>query len=234
MRGPLVMFILAMLCIVANAQDISNPGVLGPASATSGHIATYSGTTGKILQDGGAPNTGTVTSVTCGTGLSGGTITTTGTCALVNQNAPYWRQYVASSTPALTSSYANVVFNNSLFDTASSCSLSTGICTPATAGLYWVTCQIRVTAATGPVANNLLAAVAIAKNGTLIAENWTTAQVATISAPDTSLNVSTSVQMNGSTDTLSCQAASQSTTPIIAAGVTQGRTYFTAFRTGAQ
>lgn len=34
-----------------------------------------------------APGTGTVTSVTCGTGLSGGTFTTTGTCALLLTNA---------------------------------------------------------------------------------------------------------------------------------------------------
>lgn len=47
---------------------------------TSGHIATWDAN-GNI-QDGGLPGTGTVTSVTCGTGLSGGTFTTTGTCAV--------------------------------------------------------------------------------------------------------------------------------------------------------
>lgn len=36
----------------------------------------------SIIFGGGSTSTGTVTSVTCGTGLSGGTITSTGTCAI--------------------------------------------------------------------------------------------------------------------------------------------------------
>lgn len=57
-----------------------------PASVTIGHVATFVDTAGT-LQDGGAPGTGTVSSVICGSGLSGGTITTTGTCA-VGPTAP--------------------------------------------------------------------------------------------------------------------------------------------------
>lgn len=57
------------------------PGVQGPSSATSGHIATFNGPTGKILQDGGAPATGTVTSITC----NGVAITASGTCSTVGQ-----------------------------------------------------------------------------------------------------------------------------------------------------
>ena len=49
----------------------------GPGSATSGHLATFNGTTGQIIQDGGAVPTGTVTSVATGAGLTGGTCTTT-------------------------------------------------------------------------------------------------------------------------------------------------------------
>ncbi len=41
----------------------SSGDVTGPASATSGHIAVFSGPTGKIIADGGAPGTGTVSSV---------------------------------------------------------------------------------------------------------------------------------------------------------------------------
>ncbi len=52
--------------------------VVGPASVTSGHIATFNGTTGKLIQDGGAVPTGTVTSITATSPLTGGVITTTG------------------------------------------------------------------------------------------------------------------------------------------------------------
>jgi hypothetical protein len=66
----------------ASAQVVTAPpGVQGPASATSGHIATFNGTTGKIIQDGGAAGTGTVTSVTC----NGTAITASGTCSTVGQ-----------------------------------------------------------------------------------------------------------------------------------------------------
>lgn len=47
---------------------------------TSGH-ATVADVSGNIVDSGAAPGTGTVSSVTCGAGLSGGTITTSGTCA---------------------------------------------------------------------------------------------------------------------------------------------------------
>ena len=74
-----------------NYQIIETPPVIGPASATSGHIATFSGTSGKLIQDGGAVPTGTVTSVTCNGGLTGGTITTTGTCAVdIATNTNIW------------------------------------------------------------------------------------------------------------------------------------------------
>lgn len=77
----LAIFAAMSIATPSLAQGINNPGVVGPASAVSGHIATFSGTSGKIIQDGGVPGTGTVTSVTCG----GVTITTTGTCAPVGQ-----------------------------------------------------------------------------------------------------------------------------------------------------
>jgi hypothetical protein len=61
----------------------------------SAWVALPPGTSGQLLSTGGpaanpswatAGGTGTVTSVTCGTGLSGGTITTTGTCATALTN----------------------------------------------------------------------------------------------------------------------------------------------------
>jgi len=63
-----------------------------PIAAPSGNVPV-GGTTGQVLAKINSTNyntqwitvsgTGTVTSVTCGTGLSGGTFTTTGTCALI-------------------------------------------------------------------------------------------------------------------------------------------------------
>src|SRR6185312_4510011 len=35
--------------------------VTGPASSTTGHVATFADATGKVIQDGGAPSGGTVT-----------------------------------------------------------------------------------------------------------------------------------------------------------------------------
>jgi hypothetical protein len=55
--------------------------VTGPSSATPGHAALFGSVPNTII-DAGAVGPGTVTSVTCGTGLSGGTIIGAGTCAL--------------------------------------------------------------------------------------------------------------------------------------------------------
>ena len=75
----------------------------GPGSATSGHLATFNGTTGQIIQDGGAVPTGTVTSVGCGTGLlcSTAPITTTGTITpTIVQNAQTGTSYATLATDA--------------------------------------------------------------------------------------------------------------------------------------
>lgn len=46
--------------------------VTGPGSSTAGHVATFADTTGKIIQDGGSPAAGTVTSAGNGLSLTGG------------------------------------------------------------------------------------------------------------------------------------------------------------------
>lgn len=77
-------------CVYANPTqhgllaDFNNGGykplVQGPTSATNGHLATFNGTNGGLLQDGGAVPTGTVTSVVmAGTANQ---ITVTGTCTV--------------------------------------------------------------------------------------------------------------------------------------------------------
>lgn len=83
MRKYLALALLLLATPVA-AQElgpVNPPYVQGPSSAVSGHIATFSGTTGKLVADGGVPATGSVTSITCNGGLTGGAITTSGTCA---------------------------------------------------------------------------------------------------------------------------------------------------------
>ncbi len=59
------------------------------APATGGGTATLPAGSGTLAYVGGS-GVGTVTSVTCGTGLSGGTFTTTGTCALDLAHANSW------------------------------------------------------------------------------------------------------------------------------------------------
>jgi trimeric autotransporter adhesin len=77
---PLVSTALQSWTASGNTTKIATQGA---GSTTSGHQAIYDAS-GNII-DGGAPGSGgTVTSVTCGTGLSGGTFTTTGTCSMPN------------------------------------------------------------------------------------------------------------------------------------------------------
>ena len=53
--------------------------VRGPNSSTVGHVATFADTTGKLIQDGGAPAGGTVTQVNTAGVATGGPITASGT-----------------------------------------------------------------------------------------------------------------------------------------------------------
>ncbi|TYL87789.1 hypothetical protein [Bradyrhizobium cytisi] len=89
--------------------------VQGPTSSTAGHPAVF-GSTPNVLVDGGAiAGTGTVTAVTCGAGLSGGTFNVTGTCALNATITPQGRLTLASAAPVMTTSVAgatSVVYTN--------------------------------------------------------------------------------------------------------------------------
>lgn len=60
----------------------SATGWVALAPGTAGQFLTTQGTGANPNWSSGGAGTGTVTSVTCGTGLSGGTITASGTCAL--------------------------------------------------------------------------------------------------------------------------------------------------------
>lgn len=45
---------MALLSILSPILSTSNGNVVGPASATDGHLAVFDGTTGKLIKDGGA------------------------------------------------------------------------------------------------------------------------------------------------------------------------------------
>lgn len=69
---------------MANSIFLNRGDVVGPASATDGNLAVFDGTTGKLIKDGGAAPTGTVSSVsvTTANGVSGTVATATTTPAI--------------------------------------------------------------------------------------------------------------------------------------------------------
>lgn len=115
---------------VAYAQDINNPGVQGPASATNGNVAVFSGTTGKIIANGAAPST-TVNGQTCTLGSSC-TISTGGGAQFAARNA--------SNQSISTSTFTKVTLGTEIYDTDSSFSGSTF--TVPTTGYYLFQSQI--------------------------------------------------------------------------------------------
>lgn len=60
--------------------------VQGPATATPGHVVVFGSSPTSIVDNGAVAGSGTVTQVTCGPGLTGGTFSISGTCA---QNGNY-------------------------------------------------------------------------------------------------------------------------------------------------
>jgi hypothetical protein len=78
--------------------------VQGPAAATPGHAVAFGAAPNEIVDAGAISGTGTVTQVTCGPGLSGGTFNVTGTCALNIAITPQLRLTLASGTPVMGTS----------------------------------------------------------------------------------------------------------------------------------
>jgi hypothetical protein len=92
--------------VLASKLRLPNNGglVQGPLAATPGHAVAFGAAPNVIVDAGSISGTGTVTQVTCGAGLSGGTFNVTGTCALAIPIAPQGRITLASATPVMTSS----------------------------------------------------------------------------------------------------------------------------------
>ena len=76
------------------------PGKITQSGATTGQVLKWSGTAWTPQAD--ASGTGTVTSIIAGTGLSGGTITTTGTIGLTNTGVTAATYGSATTVPQLT------------------------------------------------------------------------------------------------------------------------------------
>lgn len=136
--------------------------VVGPGSATSGHIATFNGTSGVLIQDGGAPATGTVTSVATTSPITGGPVTTTGTIACascVTSSTPgAGVAHFAGSTQAVTSSAvalsdlatqaADTIVQNATGSTAAPTAVAMPTCTTG-ADLYNTTTHAWSCVSTG-------------------------------------------------------------------------------------
>jgi hypothetical protein len=90
------------------AQLMLNGGLVqGPPSAAPGHAVLFGSTPNVLVDGGGVAGSGTVTQVTCGAGLIGGTFTTSGTCAFnvsLLASTPQGRLTLASGTPVMTTS----------------------------------------------------------------------------------------------------------------------------------
>ncbi len=183
-----------------------NTCVVGPASATSGHIATFNGTTGKLIQDGGAVPTGTVTSIATSAPLGGGTITSTGTltCTTCATSTPTNHGVaIGSATQALSFSSAGTtgqcfLSNGASADPAFTTCPSGGI-TPTARGNY-----SSATACSGAITGQLYFAtdtpgVTRQCNGTSYQDFWNSAPITVPGAAAgwTALNSPTAVDSGG-------------------------------------
>jgi hypothetical protein len=131
----------------------TSPGC-GPTPTRAGDLLYFNGTTWvslagnnsgtQVLEENatGVPSwatvsgTGTVTSVTCGTGLTGGTFTTSGTCGVA---LPYFNANLSSSQTITTATLTKVLFNTKNSDSNTWYDNTTNYrFTPQLAGKYCV------------------------------------------------------------------------------------------------
>lgn len=209
------------------------PGTSGQLLQTKGAAAnpayttaTYAapGTSGNVLTSDGtnwlssAPATsGTVTSVATGIGLSGGTITSTGTIRQAVLTAA--SAYPSGATTLTANTYTKILFNTTEFNLGSAFDTSNHKFLPLVAGIYHVDAAFYIG---NPVTAVDYIAV-IYKNGSAYKLGNTQAANGT---SNIILSVSGLVSMNGSTDYIEIfgyngQAATTATT-----GTGQSTNYF--------
>lgn len=175
--------------------------------STSTHLFTCNATAG----------TGTVTQVVCGTGLAGGTITTTGTCSL----SPIYVN-VALTTASVSvagSGTTKIPFNNVIFNVGSYYSTTNHNFQPAVGGTYEVCAYVRLS---GTLLQNGVVTLDIFKNASSTQAEFLLGPAAPAGGNNTggsgSIGGCTLVSLNGSTDTLEADVAAPTasfTSPIM-------------------
>jgi hypothetical protein len=179
---------------LACAPGIGSGNVVGPNTSTNGHIALWSGTTGRILVDGGSPGTGTVTGPVSST--NGGFAKWNGTSGLVLQDSPATIPLTSGGTNnSLTASNGGVAYSD-----AAGLQILSGTATArqmlqsgASAAPAWSTATWPATTTLNQLlyssSANVVAGLATATNGTLITDGTT-------GIPSISSTLPTAVQGN--------------------------------------
>lgn len=152
-----------------------------------------------------------------------------------NTNVPNWFISLAADNGSVSGVAQLVRWDTKNFDPSNICNVSsTWVCTPGVAGTYQVTCSTFPSGTVaGPSVGGLLGLTSIHKNGiggTLIAQNYVTAQVAALPAGSGAIVQTTALVQLTSTDTIGCATATDAATAFVH-GQTF-RTYFTGYRTG--
>lgn len=175
--------------------------------STSTHLFTCNATAG----------TGTVTQVVCGTGLAGGTITTTGTCSL---SPIYVNVALTTASVAVSGTVATKIpFNNVIFNVGSYYSTTNHNFQPAVGGTYEVCAYVRLS---GTLLQNGVVTLDIFKNVSSTQAEFLLGPAAPAGGNNTggsgSIGGCTLVSLNGSTDTLEADVSAPTasfTSPIM-------------------
>ncbi|MGU3629840.1 hypothetical protein [Comamonas sp. C24C] len=113
--GTCLSFSSGVLTLQSSCQ-FSNAAARSAISLTTtgtGGAATYNSSTGVLNIPNYAPGTGTVTSITAGAGLSGGTITTAGTISMPSVGTPGTYNSVTTDAQGRVTGGMNTAFNYS-------------------------------------------------------------------------------------------------------------------------
>lgn len=148
----------------AGADTVNGGTAVTITAANGAYLLKSDGVSKWTAQALGSAAAGGVSSVTCGTGLSGGTITTSGTCAIAQ---PYFNANLSAAQTVTTSTPTKVQFNTKVLDSNTWYDNVTNFrFTPLLAGKYRVHANIECTGTTVSFCETF-----ILKNGVAIAES---------------------------------------------------------------